>query len=59
MTLSLATRMTEVALEPATDLGAFASAAVLDAGGHLVHFQRMDSAEIAGPTLTVDKAPKS
>ena len=32
------------------------SAAVVDQGGHLVHFQRMDKAEIAGPTLAVDKA---
>lgn len=32
------------------------SAAVVDAGGNLVHFQRMDRAEIAGPTLAVDKA---
>ena len=31
-------------------------AAVVDRGGHLVHFQRMDEAEIAGPTLAVDKA---
>jgi uncharacterized protein GlcG (DUF336 family) len=56
MTLSLATRMTEAALQRATQLGAAVSAAVVDAGGHLVHFQRMDGAEIAGPTLAVDKA---
>ena len=56
MTLSLAARMTEAALGRATELGAAVSAAVVDAGGHLVHFQRMDGAEIAGPTLAVDKA---
>ena len=56
MTLSLAARMTEAALRRATDLGAAVSAAVVDAGGHLLHFQRMDGAEIAGPTLAVDKA---
>ena len=56
MTLSLATRMTEAALQRARELGAAVSAAVVDAGGHLVHFQRMDGAEIAGPTLAVDKA---
>jgi uncharacterized protein GlcG (DUF336 family) len=32
------------------------SAAVVDAGGNLVAFGRMDGAEIAGPTLAVDKA---
>jgi uncharacterized protein GlcG (DUF336 family) len=54
--LSLAARMTEAAVVRATELGALVSAAVVDAGGHLVHFQRMDRAEIAGPTLAVDKA---
>ncbi len=32
------------------------SAAVVDAGGNLVAFGRMDGAEIAGPALAVDKA---
>jgi uncharacterized protein GlcG (DUF336 family) len=54
--LALAARMTQAALERATELDALVSAAVVDAGGHLVHFQRMDGAEIAGPTLAVDKA---
>jgi len=56
ITLSLAARMTEAAVVRATELGALVSAAVVDAGGHLVHFQRMDCAEIAGPTLALDKA---
>jgi uncharacterized protein GlcG (DUF336 family) len=56
ITLSLAARMTGAAVFRATELGALVSAAVVDAGGHLVHFQRMDRAEIAGPTLAVDKA---
>jgi uncharacterized protein GlcG (DUF336 family) len=56
ITLSLAARMTAAALARADGLGAVVSAAVVDAGGHLVHFQRMDGAEIAGPTLAVDKA---
>jgi uncharacterized protein GlcG (DUF336 family) len=56
ITLSMAARMTEAAVVHATELGALVSAAVVDAGGHLVHFQRMDRAEIAGPTLAVDKA---
>jgi uncharacterized protein GlcG (DUF336 family) len=56
ITLTLAARMTAAAVEQAAELGALVSAAVVDAGGHLVHFQRMDGAEIAGPTLAVDKA---
>jgi uncharacterized protein GlcG (DUF336 family) len=56
ITLALAARMTDAAVARAAELGAVVSAAVVDAGGHLVHFQRMDAAEIAGPTLAVDKA---
>jgi uncharacterized protein GlcG (DUF336 family) len=48
--------MTAAAISQAGERGALVSAAVVDAGGHLVHFQRMDGAEIAGPTLAVDKA---
>jgi uncharacterized protein GlcG (DUF336 family) len=55
ITLALAARMTAAAIEQAAEVGALVSAAVVDAGGHLVHFQRMDGAEIAGPTLAVDK----
>lgn len=56
ITLAVAARMTDEAVRRAAELGALVSAAVVDAGGHLVHFQRMDAAEIAGPTLAVDKA---
>jgi len=56
LTLQLAAHMTGAALARAAELGAAVSAAVVDAGGHLMHFQRMDGAEIAGPTLAVDKA---
>jgi uncharacterized protein GlcG (DUF336 family) len=56
ITLALAAQMTDAAVARAAELGAVVSAAVVDAGGHLVHFQRMDTAEIAGPTLAVDKA---
>jgi uncharacterized protein GlcG (DUF336 family) len=56
ITLALAAEMTAAAVTRAELLGAVVSAAVVDAGGHLVHFQRMDGAEIAGPTLAVDKA---
>ncbi len=48
--------MSQAAVERAAAIGALVSAAVVDQGGQLVHFQRMDKAEIAGPTLAVDKA---
>jgi uncharacterized protein GlcG (DUF336 family) len=48
--------MVVAATEKAASLGALVSAAVVDAGGNLVSFLRMDGAEIAGPTLAVDKA---
>ncbi|MGZ5400011.1 MAG: GlcG/HbpS family heme-binding protein [Nocardioides sp.] len=54
--LALAARMNQAAVVRAAELGAAISAAVVDEGGHLVHFVRMDGAEIAGPTLAVDKA---
>jgi uncharacterized protein GlcG (DUF336 family) len=56
ITLELAAQMTQAAIDRAAAIGALVSAAVVDQGGHLVHFQRMDKAEIAGPTLAVDKA---
>lgn len=37
-------------------LGALVSIAVVDAGGNLKAFLRMDGAEIAGPILAIDKA---
>jgi len=56
ITLALAQDMTAAALARATELRALVSVAVVDAGGHLVTFARMDGAEIAGPVLAVDKA---
>lgn len=44
------------ATEQARALGVAVSVAVVDGGGNLVAFLRMDGAEIAGPTLAVDKA---
>jgi uncharacterized protein GlcG (DUF336 family) len=44
------------AVAKAKQLGVRVSVAVVDAGGNLVAFARMDGAEIAGPTLAVDKA---
>ena len=56
LTLDVAQRLVAAALDEAGRRGAQVSAAVVDAGGHLVAFARMDGAEIAGPTLAVDKA---
>jgi uncharacterized protein GlcG (DUF336 family) len=56
----LGTRPATAAIEAATakarELGVEVSVAVVDAGGNLVAFLRMDGAEIAGPALAVDKA---
>ncbi len=54
--LDLALRMCAAARAEAEALDALVSVAVVDAGGHLVAFQRMDAAEIAGPVLARDKA---
>jgi uncharacterized protein GlcG (DUF336 family) len=54
--LDLAQRMCEAAIKEARRLGAVVSAAVTDGGGHLVAFQRMDGADVAGPTLAPGKA---
>jgi uncharacterized protein GlcG (DUF336 family) len=54
--LPLAVSMCIAALAEAAEHQALVSVAVVDGGGHLVAFQRMDGAEIAGPTLATDKA---
>ncbi len=54
--LDLALRMAEAARDRAATHGALVSVAVVDGGGHLVAFTRMDGAEIAGPVLARDKA---
>jgi uncharacterized protein GlcG (DUF336 family) len=56
ITLDLAERMCHAACAHATELFALVSVAVVDAGGHLVAFVRMDGAELAGPVLAPDKA---
>ncbi|HYM50431.1 MAG TPA: heme-binding protein [Candidatus Limnocylindrales bacterium] len=43
-------------LDEARRQGVLVSAAVVDAGGNLKAFARMDGAEVAGPTLATDKA---
>jgi len=54
--LATALRMVAAAHAEAQRRSILVSAAVVDAGGHLVAFGRMDGAEIAGPVLAVDKA---
>lgn len=54
--LAAANEFCASAMAEATRQGALVSVAVVDAGGHLVAFERMDGAEIAGPTLAADKA---
>jgi uncharacterized protein GlcG (DUF336 family) len=54
--LAAALRMIAAAHAEAERRSIVVSAAVVDAGGNLVAFGRMDGAEIAGPVLAVDKA---
>jgi uncharacterized protein GlcG (DUF336 family) len=58
MTVDLATalRMIAAAHAEAEKRSILVSAAVVDAGGNLIAFGRMDGAEIAGPILAIDKA---
>ena len=56
MPLSTALELVTLAHQEAQRRTISVSAAVVDAGGHLVAFGRMDGAEIAGPTLATDKA---
>jgi len=54
--LDLALEMVEAARRAAAAEQALVTVAVVDAGGHLIAFVRMDGAEIAGPVLARDKA---
>jgi uncharacterized protein GlcG (DUF336 family) len=54
--LQAAKAIIAAAISQAETLGARVSVAVVDAGGNLIAFSRMDGAEIAGPSLAVDKA---
>lgn len=56
LTLAVARAVLAAARSHAGALGVDVSIAVVDGGGHLLAFERMDGAEIAGPTLAVDKA---
>lgn len=56
MNLELALRLCETAVRQAAREGALISVAVVDAGGELVAFQRMDGARITGSVLAPGKA---
>ncbi|WP_336214274.1 GlcG/HbpS family heme-binding protein [Nonomuraea sp. LPB2021202275-12-8] len=56
MDLELALRMCEAALKQAAREGAAISVAVVDSGGHLVSFQRMEGAGFAGASLAPGRA---
>ncbi len=56
LALETALRLLSTAQEEARRLGAAVSIAVVDVGGNLMAFARMDGAEIAGCNLAVDKA---
>lgn len=56
LTLDLAERLAQTACAAAAREDCLVSAAVVDSGGHLVAFRRMDGAEFAGATIAVDKA---
>jgi uncharacterized protein GlcG (DUF336 family) len=56
ITLPVALEMIAAAHEEARRRSIRVSAAVVDGGGNLVAFGRMDGAEIAGPTLAIVKA---
>lgn len=56
LNLALARRVTDAAGEAALGLGIPVSIAVVDDGGNLKTFVRMDGAELAGVDLARDKA---
>jgi len=56
LTLDIANQMIQGAIAEAEKRSLKVSVAIVDAGGNLVAFSRMDGAEIAGPVLAVDKA---
>ena len=56
LTLDIAHQIIQGAIAEAEKHSLKVSVAIVDAGGNLVAFSRMDGAEIAGPVLAVDKA---
>ncbi|GAA4855264.1 heme-binding protein [Kitasatospora terrestris] len=56
LNLAVAQSLCTAALTEAARRRLVVSVAVVDAGGHLIAFARMDGAEIAGPVLAPDKA---
>ncbi|GIF63485.1 PduO protein [Asanoa ishikariensis] len=56
LTLREATNRTTAAMRKAAELGVAENIAVVDAGGHLVHFARMDGAWLGTIDIAIKKA---
>ncbi|WP_134700657.1 heme-binding protein [Ammoniphilus sp. YIM 78166] len=56
ITLELGSRMAEAAVKRAEQLGIKINVAIVDEGGHLVHFRRMDQAPILSIEIAQNKA---
>jgi len=56
LTLSDAVRRAEAGMARATELGVDMNIAVMDAGGHLLHFVRMDQAWLGSIDIALKKA---
>ncbi|MFD4526771.1 heme-binding protein [Streptomyces sp. NPDC058470] len=59
LTLDNAARLAAAGLDSATAAGTAMNIAIVDAGGHLVHFSRMDNAWLGSIDLAVKKAKTS
>jgi uncharacterized protein GlcG (DUF336 family) len=56
LTLQDAVRRVEAGVAKATDMGVNMNIAVVDAGGHLLHFSRMDNAWLGSVDIAMKKA---
>lgn len=59
LSLPSSTRMTDTGMTAARELGIQVSIAIVDAGGHLIHFIRMDDAMLGSIDLAWQKARAS
>jgi uncharacterized protein GlcG (DUF336 family) len=59
ITLDIATRLAAVGQSAAEEIGTAMNIAIVDAGGHLLHFTRMDGAWLGSIDLALKKAKTS
>ncbi|MFD6986740.1 heme-binding protein, partial [Streptomyces sp. NPDC059956] len=59
LSLPSSARMTDTGMNAARELGIQVSIAIVDAGGHLIHFIRMDDAMLGSIDLAWQKARAS